>query len=299
MKSVKKLVAGMGFAVAMAASTPASAFTQLFLLDGAGTQLYSSFIGSPNSATIVLGGVLNGWDISLAGGSTNDPGTFKMDIQASAFFSGSAVNTLIPLTILGQTSMYLNGGMSTNLLDKSVLRIRVISDAYPLNIGSTVNLTDSFGLSNTPVGNRTGAVGTVNGLSAIEIDTNNAGTLSPNTGPSNFQSAPTFYSTPTGQNFTYSFVQNAFGNVMQGGIDLILPTTAGVSAATFAGLSAAKQALCQLQPDNTYTCLSTQTSNNRFATTSSIQASVPEPGTLALLGISLLGIAAIRRKRAV
>jgi hypothetical protein len=301
MKTVRKLVAGIGFAATMVATTPASAFTQIFLVDRAGTTLFSSYIGSPNSAGIVFGGNLNGWNLSASTtGVTDDPLNFKMDIQTSAFFSGATTNTLSALNIAGQISQYAGTGMSASVLDKSVLRVRVISDAYPLTIGSTVNLTDSFGLSNTPIGTRFGG-GSVNGLSAIEVDTNSAGTLSPGGGPSSFQSAPTAYVTPVGQNFTYQFVQNNFGNVMQAGYDLILPTTTGIAAGP--GNTNPDVNLCALDTvanNGTYECLSTQVSVNRFAVTSSIQAynAVPEPGTLALLGMSLLGMGAIRRRQA-
>ena len=325
MKLLKKWVAGAALASSgLLASAPASADVVMMFFDGSNTSLAAvNFnVADPTDINALsFGGDINGWRISgsISGTSDSSMGTLTLSVGTAAYrgyttalagnfnFSNSGAGSVVGYqgsgilqnpngTILSGTSFTSGSVLSTGYtgattVANSVLKIKIIDTNFltvpPIGPGSVIT-TDSFFTNNNILDTLKGQ--NINVQVGSKINGTNvaysAGTL---IGAPNGPVVSTSY--PAGSfpaNFTPSVDIN--GKIPQGargGTNLLLTS--------FAPLGPTTPFLLNTQVD----LIDTNHSKVTFSLQDKVTVSIPEPGTLALLGLSLLGAGYVSRRKKV
>jgi PEP-CTERM motif len=321
MKTLRKLAATAVAAGLVALSAPASAVLTLQFFDGANTFLgsvdqnsaFGDAITDPNNPTIGFSGTkfINGWRLqSLFGGySQLDP--LKLFLNGNIMRSWD-VNQIGKVT----NNMGSSGFIQTNNVDAQTLKIRLVETNFPnLPVGpSVIHLNDNFSLTSNPI--QTGgnpqlvaveiAAGTTSdGLAAFPV---NSAAANPATlysglqtlcgdatgvqcgnGPVNAQGFTVPY------NFTLSSNPSEYAPFVT---DAAMAAYTG-STKIFGQVGDVNSGAILIAGFDIFTANSLQSITAEgigFTNTITLRA-LPEPGTLALLGATLLGMAGLRRRK--
>lgn len=307
MKSLKKVLVALGVAGSVLAATPAHAYLQLSFFDGADVPLFS--ITQPNDAALLnFSGIINGWTFSgLKGERTPNPSApgapLSFQLTGNIYRTPSLANTpqaadvnicfpslAAPPCGPGNTQVVSNtptdfhgnpnidnqnntNGQSGGIIgsgtgaiaNQQTIKVR-FSSIFSGGIGLRT-LNDAMSISNS---NLTDPQTTSTLTTFLQVfDTGSctfAGACQAQFGPNGIAGTP-----PQIFNDQYTYTQTAGTSfLIDAGFDFTVPVGTVQSGAT----------------------------GFNFANTITIAARVPEPGTLALLGLSLIGVAAFRRRQA-
>ncbi len=266
MKLVKKLLAGAGLAAALAAPS-ANATLILAFFDGAGNRL-GGFTTSLNNNVVNFTGTINGWNVSLASGNVQTINPLDANIGGTASRNcafgalGCSAGLVGIATGFGPDGPQVIGstGPTTAATQNTTLKIRLTLLDYPIPAGTTRQLVDALTFSSNPV------------APATSLSVFDAGAAS---GGSGLQNLGTVVFNGTNNLGTVSNVN--FGNAPLDPNGLI-NLTFGFDLTTAA-----------LQPSQ---------QGDQFTYANSVRSAIPEPGSLALLGLGLVGLAALRRRKA-
>lgn len=273
MKSLKKVLAGaLVSAGLLGASSQASATLSLVFQD----QFFNDIavFTTTTETDVAFKGTILGWNVGVSvGGTTYSPvyqlsmggaGVFRNTVAGGSFgncsITGlvtSGFTSYAPTLTSGYSSLCNSASGAVN----SVLRIVVRDDSFP-QATSGVNLDYSLQSGRT-VAPEPGLTAQGKVLASV--------TSAP---PGFFQylgpNQALWQNTPVNTSFAVGAISSAT-TTLELGIDLYSPST-------YANTPAGRQA-------------------GQFLWTMDISTSIPEPGTLALLGLSLLGFAAMRRRK--
>ena len=281
MKVFKKVVASLAVGAAMAGvSAPASAVVSLIFYDEFFQEI-GKITNALGGRTVGFNGNVLGWSINAVGGTTYQPdGITRLEL------SGTTARRLAGSQ---KCSISAGGGNAND-----------INDDYTFGF----SLTLSSAYANTAACNATQSAavgGYTNNILRIRVEETSFDVPSPNPTKLTYSLTSALQSPPGGtvggtvvtgfdsmgntNNTTFGPISLMSGNGLGGNIDTV--TVAGPNLFVQAGLDLIAGASGQ--------------NNNAMAAGSGFQwnmdlRAVPEPGTLALLGVSLLGIAALRRR---
>jgi hypothetical protein len=282
MKAFKKLAATLACGAALAAaSAPASAAVSLIFYDEFFQEIGKISNTVAGGTTVSFDGTILGWRVTAVGGTTYQPdGITRLEMSGVQAFrrAGSFQCTSSGISQMGDatdvyaatltmSAAYANTAACNATVaaaaggyTNNIIRVRVEETAFAVPNPNPAKMV--YSLTSSLIAPPTG--GTVSGTVITGFD------ALAQTNSTTFGPAPLWTGNSLGGNF--DSVTVASPNLyVQAGIDLI----AGASFRDAAAMTAA----------------------NGFSWNMDLRA-VPEPGTLALLGVSLLGIAALRRRSA-
>ena len=277
MKFIKKLAAGIGAAGVLLASTNALALNTKLLQfsDGANNQLFTIATTATTASAFAI--TINHWQLNFVVGFTgSDTGNLTMSFNGNGlFWQPGNVSTLVGgYCATGAEAECFTGvdSYTGTLADSKTLKIRLIDRNFnTVAAGSNMTLRDDFSITSQPAQN--------GGTAFVQIST-------PNSTPTQSALFPAAIGLTSSVANTYNYLFQTNSSPMQviAGFDLVAANSM---------ISNGLTAPCTVTPANVLVCDRYDLSN-----TISIARAVPEPGTLGLLGLSMLGLAAVGRKRA-
>ena len=293
MKLLKTLLASIAAVGAFATAAPASATIQMRFSDASGFDLLViTYPISVAPETVFFSGTINGWTVSTQT-AQSDISPIGLTIQASIFrnslVQSNSVNAAFCITGCGGV-----GAVGINAIgaaaDSNILKVRIFEDSYAVPASSLMRLQDNLQTSTTfsnctIAANCPGQNGSPRATQLTTVQLNTNGTSVSAVAPgacvgSQCQFGP----------FNMS---GTVGN----------PAGALTSTTNFYDLTAPVSGVLTINAGFDLTVpvgtVQTNATSDGFAFTNSIVAvtRVPEPGSLALLGLGLLGVAALRRQR--
>ena len=274
MKLLKKLLTGVGAAGVLLASNCALAIpgdTKLLQFsDGGNNQLYT--VATTNTLVQVFAITINRWRMNFTIGFTgSDTNSLTMTMNGNGIFwnpanVNTATNGATAYCKLGTEAQCFGGidGLTGPAAFEQTLKVRLVDRTFAVPTGSAMSLRDDFSVSSQP-----GAFG---GTAFVQIST-------PNSTPTSSALFPTNLATVNTINYNYT--TNSAPMQVIAGFDLVASAPMNNNGITDA-------------------CLSGPQRCNRFdlSNTISIAFAVPEPDTLGLFGLSLLGLGMVGRRRA-
>jgi hypothetical protein len=282
MKVFKKVVASLAVGAAMAGvSAPASAVVSLIFYDEFFQEI-GKITNALGGRTVGFNGNVLGWSINAVGGTTYQPdGITRLELSGT---------TARRLQGTQKCSISAGGGNANDVNDE-------------FTFGLSLTLSAAYANSTACNNTQTAAGGYTNNILRIRVEETAFNVPSPNPTKLVYSLTSALQSPPGGtvggtvvtgfdaggntNSTTFGPVSLMNGNGLGGNLDTV--TVAGPNLFVQAGLD--------LIAGAGYTNANQMAAGTGFGWNMDLRA-VPEPGTLALLGVSLLGIAALRRRSA-